>query len=57
MDPSKTYRLLAQVNQRVSEVLWAFVKVVNPLTFTSLLEVQAHLRHQYCLRRKLQPIH
>ncbi|KAH6891643.1 chitin synthase 6 [Coprinopsis sp. MPI-PUGE-AT-0042] len=30
MDPSKTYSLLAQVNQSVSEVLWAFGKVVNP---------------------------
>lgn len=32
MDPSKTYSLLAQVNQSLSEVLWAFGKVVNPPT-------------------------
>ncbi|KAH6899274.1 P-loop containing nucleoside triphosphate hydrolase protein [Coprinopsis sp. MPI-PUGE-AT-0042] len=30
MDPSKTYSLLSQVNQSVSEVLWAFGKVANP---------------------------
>jgi hypothetical protein len=56
MDPSKTYSLLAQVNQGVLEVLWAFGKVVNPLMCTWLLEEQVCSRHLYCLRWELKLI-
>jgi hypothetical protein len=57
MDPSKAYSLLAQVNQSVSEVLWAFRKVINPLTCTWLLEEQVHSRHLFCPRWELKLTH